>query len=73
MKRFWFTFSDSSPLSDFTQPVLAKTIQEAKSAMYRFYAAFCPYYGMGDENPYKKKKRMKTIVVKDGVIKVELL
>ena len=78
MKKYWFVFPNSSPLANYVQPVLANTPQDAKTAMYRFYAAI-GRYEISVCNPYVGKKSLPAMVVngeeKNGtmIIKVECI
>ena len=62
MKKYWFLFPNSSPLANYVQPVIAKTPQDAKTAMYRFYAAI-GRYEISEINPYVIKKGLPAMVV----------
>ena len=76
MKKYWFSFPESSPLARYVQPVIAKSPQDAKMAMYRFYAAI-GRYEKSDTDPCVGKKRLPAMVVSgearkgNMIIKVE--
>ena len=70
MRKFWFTFGENHPLANYVQPVHAKTARDAKTAIYRFYSGF-KKMETGDLNPCYGKMCMRTIAIKEGIIKVE--
>ena len=72
MKKYWFVFPNSSPLANYVQPVLAKTPQDAKTAMYRFYAAI-GQYEISVVNPYVCKKSLPAMVVNGEEMKGTML
>ena len=72
MKKYWFVFPQSSPLAHYVQPVLAKAPQDAKMAMYRFYAAI-GRYEISEDNPYVGKKSLPAMVVSSEARKGTML
>ena len=72
MKKYWFVFPQSSPLANYVQPVLAKTPQDAKTAMYRLYAAI-GRYEISVVNPYVCKKSLPAMVVNGEEMKGTML
>ena len=71
MRRYWFTFTESSPLRNHVQPVLAKFQFEAKNAMLRFYSTWQACLENEPDHAGKHVFEMPLIVVKGSVIKVE--
>ena len=72
MKKYWFVFPQSSPLAHYVQPVLAKSPQDAKMAMYRFYASI-GRYEISVGNPYVGKKSLPAMVVSGEAMKGTML
>lgn len=71
MRRYWFTFTESSPLRNHVQPVLAKSQSEAKNAMFRFYSTWQACLENEPDHTGKHVRELPLIVVNGSVIKVE--
>ena len=59
------------PLRDHVQPVLAKSMDDARTAMYRFYASWQACYESEPDHSGKHVYELPLIVINGDIIKVE--